>query len=275
MLVPCFYDDPLFRWGFSDLTDEQRHQKLWSFFKPTVRSAPTAGGFLLDAKDWGAVMAVACPGQKFDGVANILKCGGVPGVAKCGLKPAYVSPLNSLPFDQISQGTRDTYTSWAKKRILVEYATAVEKVKHKVIPTSRYDCFYIIITATAPEQRKQGLNSAMIREVMERARKVDKPIWLEATTAYSRRQYERVGFEVVGEITVGKGKVDKDGRNERGGEGVTVTGMVWWPEKSSRSGGKGKEVASVAIVVEQQREPGVDRGVEEGEGTEKVVVETK
>lgn len=161
-----------------------------------------------------------------------------------------------------------------KKRILVEYATAVEKVKHKVIPTSRYDCFYIIITATAPEQRRQGLNGAMIREVMERARKINKPIWLEATTAYSRKQYERVGFEVVGEITVGKGNVDKDGRNKRGGEGVTVTGMVWWPEKSAPSGGKGTGMTSEANVVEQQREPGVDRAVEEVGGKEKVIDET-
>lgn len=143
----------------------------------------------------------------------------------------------------------------------------MEKVKHKVIPTSRYDCFYIIITATAPEQRRQGLNGAMIREVMERARKINKPIWLEATTAYSRRQYERVGFEVVGEITVGKGKVDKDGRNKHGGEGVTVTGMVWWPEKSAPAGGKRTEVASEAN--------GVDRAVGEGETEEKIVDETK
>lgn len=113
----------------------------------------------------------------------------------------------------------------------MEYFSAVDKVKEKGIrSSSMYDCFYIMITATHESRRKQGLNSALMLEMMERAKKVNKPIWLEATTAYSRRQYERLGFEVVGEIVVGKGKVNRDGVNEKGGAGVMVTGMVWSPD---------------------------------------------
>ena len=135
------------------------------------------------------------------------------------------------------------------KRLLHEFFAAVDKTKAKGIKSSNmYDCFYILLTATEESQRKQGLNAAMMKTVMERACKANKPIWLEATTMYSRRQYERLGYEVIGEITVGKGKVNKEGFNEKGGEGVTVTGMVWWPE------GKGKEVAREGNGVERQGE---------------------
>lgn len=90
-MVPCFYDDPLFKWIFNECDPAQRQQKLWTYFRPLVAAAPTAGGFILEAKDWGATMVVACPGQKFDSLGTIIKSGAVSATLKCGLKPAYVS----------------------------------------------------------------------------------------------------------------------------------------------------------------------------------------
>ena len=43
--------------------------------------------------------------------------------------------------------------------------------------------------------------------------------------------YERLGFEVVGDFILGKGKVNKDAVQCKGGEGVKAWGMIWWPKK--------------------------------------------
>lgn len=55
------------------------------------------------------------------------------------------------------------------------------------------------------------------------------PIWLEATTPGSRTVYEKLGFVVVEEITLGKGQAGPDGRTKKGGEGVKIWAMVWRP----------------------------------------------
>ncbi|CAM1503794.1 Fc.00g013850.m01.CDS01 [Cosmosporella sp. VM-42] len=207
--VPSFYEDPLFAWMFYEFDAAERHQKLWELLKPIFKSAPVAGGFILDAKDWGATMAVTGPGQRYDSFMTILKSGGVPATLKTGLKPAF--------------------------RVLLEYLEALDKAKAKVLPKGHlYDCYYVLITATRPTHRKQGLLTAMTQRIMGLARKDGKPIWLEATTEYSKRQFTRFGFEVAGEINVGKGKVDKDGMRKKGGEGVTITGMLWRPEGTGR-----------------------------------------
>lgn len=149
------------------------------------------------------------------------------------------------------------------KRLLKEYLTAAEKCKAKVLPASRsYDCFYIVITATRSTHRKQGLLSVMMEDVLEKARTAGKPVWLESTTPYSRQQFARFGFEVVGEMLLGKGKVDKDGVRKKGGEGVTLTGMIWRPE------GKGKnkeEVRDGQVAKEEEAEE--PKEPKEGNGT--------
>lgn len=47
------------------------------------------------------------------------------------------------------------------------------------------------------------------------------PIWIEAATEYVRDLYAKLGFVVVGEWRLGKGKVDEGGRgcSERGDPG--------------------------------------------------------
>lgn len=108
----------------------------------------------------------------------------------------------------------------------------MDKVKATVLPGPKLrDCFYVLITATDPSHRKQGLLAAMVERLLDEARKVNKPIWLEATTKYSAQQFTRFGFETIDEITLGKGKVNAKGAKQGGGEGVTVTAMIWWPEK--------------------------------------------
>ena len=99
IVVPGFYEDPVFAWMFHELDAEQRREKIWKILRPCLKSAPVAGGFILDAKDWGAAMAVTCPGQKYDSLVSIWKSGGVSATFQSGLKPTYVSQSWDLSMD--------------------------------------------------------------------------------------------------------------------------------------------------------------------------------
>jgi len=75
-----------------------------------------------------------------------------------------------------------------------------------------------------------GLAAALLDHYKNIAAREHVPIWLEATTAYSRDYYAKRGFELVDEMVLGKGKAAPDGTPQKGGEGVPLYGMVWWPE---------------------------------------------
>jgi len=79
-----------------------------------------------------------------------------------------------------------------------------------------------------------GLCSTLVGELQDIARKDGCPLWLEATTAYSRDIYERLGFEIIEEIVLGQGQVGEDGLRKKGGEGVRVWGMIWRPEDEEK-----------------------------------------
>jgi GNAT superfamily N-acetyltransferase len=89
--------------------------------------------------------------------------------------------------------------------------------------------WYVFIMATAVSRRRQGLASTLLANVMERARKDKRPVWLEATTRGSRQLYARHGFETVGEVVLGRGDVGSDGLSSKGGSGVTIWSMYWRP----------------------------------------------
>ncbi|KAM5352084.1 hypothetical protein ACJ41O_004807 [Fusarium nematophilum] len=189
--VPAFRTDPLYAWIFmEDGDDEKREDRLRIFFKPVLKSGPICGGYILDARDWGSMMVVTEPGQNYDGLGVILKSGGIPATLSGG-------------------------------RLLFQYLNYLDKVKLKVLPKSRIrDCFFILLAATA----------ALTEYVQDEARKAAKPIWLEATSRYSTNQFQRLGFELVEDIRMGRGKVNAKGKKEAGGEGILITTMIWWPE---------------------------------------------
>ena len=56
---------------------------------------------------------------------------------------------------------------------------------------------YLFFIGTDVAARGQGLASKIITEYQVKAQKDNLPIWLEATTAHSKRVYEKCGFEVV------------------------------------------------------------------------------
>jgi GNAT superfamily N-acetyltransferase len=89
--------------------------------------------------------------------------------------------------------------------------------------------WYVFIMGTAEDRRRQGLAGTLLEQMQGLARSDGRPLWLEATTAYSRDLYLKHGFTAVGEAGLGKGTVGADGLPAKGGDGVTIWGMVWRP----------------------------------------------
>jgi ribosomal protein S18 acetylase RimI-like enzyme len=114
--------------------------------------------------------------------------------------------------------------------MLLEYEPQTEKVKAKAFSKGE-KYYYVFFIGTREDAQGRGLASELIRYHQDVVRKSGLPIWLEATTSRSRDLYARLGFEVVGKILLGKGKVGADAKAEVGGIGVPVWGMVWWPAK--------------------------------------------
>lgn len=68
--------------------------------------------------------------------------------------------------------------------------------------------------------------SDVIRPMIRIARENNWTIALEATSEKSRDIYKHLGFDLVKELTIGIGKVDSEGRQKEGGEGVRLWGMM-------------------------------------------------
>ena len=88
---------------------------------------------------------------------------------------------------------------------------------------------YLFFIGTAADQRGRGLSSALIRRYQDIAEKERLPVWLESTTRHSMRVYENCGFEVVEEMKFGRGTTDEHGEAKKGGDGISIWAMVWWP----------------------------------------------
>jgi hypothetical protein len=120
------------------------------------------------------------------------------------------------------------------KKMVIEYTGKSDAVKAKALPSNeRY--YYLFFIGTREDCRGKGLCGDMIRHYQSIAAKEGLPIWLEATTPYSMRQYERLGFKAVERFRLGVGVVGGDGNIVEGGkgkgEGVPVAGMIWRPPK--------------------------------------------
>ena len=91
--------------------------------------------------------------------------------------------------------------------------------------------WYLFFIATDFHARGQGIASKVVAKWQEKAATDGLPIWLEATTKHSRDIYERLGFQEVQEMRLGRGTHAPSGKFEKGGEGVSIWAMVWKPEQ--------------------------------------------
>jgi ribosomal protein S18 acetylase RimI-like enzyme len=119
--------------------------------------------------------------------------------------------------------------------MLVEFEPLTASARSLAL-TKHEKCFYVFFIGTREDCRGRGHASTLIRHHQALATDANLPIWLEATTAKSRNIYLKLGFEVVQEIVLGKGRVGSDGLVTEGEKavGVPVWGMVWRPKGYKR-----------------------------------------
>lgn len=116
------------------------------------------------------------------------------------------------------------------QRAMFEYSSGVEPFMKKAFTQEEQNKhWYIFIMGTAVGKRRKGYASALLAHIQDRARGDGRPIWLEATTDYSRKLYSKHGFTVVGDVVLGKGMVSSDGLPKKNGEGITIWSMFWRP----------------------------------------------
>ncbi|KAF5364622.1 hypothetical protein D9758_005603 [Tetrapyrgos nigripes] len=116
--------------------------------------------------------------------------------------------------------------SWGvgfRKRVyeLVSSTESVLKEAYasKKLPGSPADSWYLLLAGTDPEYQGKGYMSKLIRETIEQTG--DNAIFtLEANNPKARDVYVKHGFEVVGEVRIGKGSVDDTGILAQGEKAV-------------------------------------------------------
>ena len=114
------------------------------------------------------------------------------------------------------------------QRMIFELTPLNDACKTKALKQDeRY--YYVFFLGTLKKGRGRGLCSALVRHYQSVAARDNLPIYLEAATEYCLGLYRKLGFVVVGETWLGKGRVDKDGLPCNGGPGFKIWGMIWRP----------------------------------------------
>lgn len=91
--------------------------------------------------------------------------------------------------------------------------------------------FYHLALLVRDTNADRAETSKAVKDViavyLDRAKKEEVPIFLEASSLESKKEFESWGFKAVEEVDVGEGKVDAKGWPTQGGAGLKVWGMVY------------------------------------------------
>lgn len=88
-------------------------------------------------------------------------------------------------------------TGWRRLREVAAATELLEKRRRTHVPAPHW---YLSALGVDPERQRQGIGSALLSLVLERADADGTPTYLEAATARNVLLYERHGFEVVEEL---------------------------------------------------------------------------
>ncbi|KAI1359313.1 hypothetical protein F5Y08DRAFT_319857 [Xylaria arbuscula] len=204
VLALAFQDDPIYAWLFYHLPTSEHQNLLPKLFHAYFTQSSLNDGIFLEVDGFGCCAVLMPPGTDIKNPRTLLQAGLIP--------------------DLFTIGPR-TF-----KRAFIDYGNGVAPLLQRTLTKGeQQNHWYIFIMGTATERRSQGLASAILQDIMERAGNDGRPIWLEATTRESMRLYARHGFEIVGELVLGEGAVDAYGQPSKGGQGVTIWCMCWRP----------------------------------------------
>ncbi|KAI0848449.1 hypothetical protein F5Y00DRAFT_270179 [Daldinia vernicosa] len=223
ILGPAFEFDPVFRFELQNFSLAEQKRILPKLFHSFFFASAINDGMLLEADNFGSCAILMPPGKTNDNFWTVLRAGIIPRLFTIGPAACKVC----VPYPKM-KGGRESY---AFKRIVLDYPGGNKAAMAKALtPAEQKAHWYVFIMATAVDRRREGLASALLVYMKDKARSDGRPLWIEATTVESRDLYAKHGFEVVTKVNLGKGQVGPDGLVKKDGEGVTVWPMVWRPE---------------------------------------------
>jgi GNAT superfamily N-acetyltransferase len=207
LYATVFRSDPVITYLLSTLPPPQRHAYLEEYFTRLATAAALNSAIFSEAEDFSSISIVLPPGKSVDNPWTLIPAGLFSVLWNLGLKGCW--------------------------RMLGEFEPATGAVRRRVLGVYQGNFYYLFFVATREDARGKGLSSALIERLQERAQEEGLPVWLEATTEYSSKVYAKLGFEYVETVVLGKGHADADGTALKGGSGVPIYCMVWWPEKKT------------------------------------------
>ena len=88
---------------------------------------------------------------------------------------------------------------WRRLRVVTNAVAALEERHRHHAPVAH---FYLSALGVEPDRQGEGIGTALMQPVLDRCRREGIPAYLETATARNVLLYERLGFDVVEELTL-------------------------------------------------------------------------
>lgn len=184
-------------------------------------------GVFIEVGDFGCYGLLMTPGAGVENPWTMLRAGILSALWTVGSGVFMVRLSCTYLYLSSLEHVANQFSS---QRALFEYAPATERMMEQLFTKEEMKKhWYVFIMGTSVDRQRQGLASALLLDMQERARVDGRPLWLEATTEPSLALYLKYGFQNHGEIILGKGKVGRDGLPMKSGEGIVIWSMSWRP----------------------------------------------
>lgn len=106
--------------------------------------------------------------------------------------PSFIDSLRMMP-------SIGRLAGWRRLRAVTKAIAALEERHRHHAPAPH---FYLSALGVEPDQQGEGIGTALMRPVLTRCDREGIPAYLETATARNVLLYERLGFEVVEELTL-------------------------------------------------------------------------
>jgi ribosomal protein S18 acetylase RimI-like enzyme len=111
--------------------------------------------------------------------------------------PSFIDSLRIMPAIARLAG-------WRRLRLVADALGTLERRRHHHVPRPHY---YLSALGVEPERQGEGIGSALLRPVLDSCDERRIPAYLETATARNVLLYERLGFDVVEELTLPRSDV--------------------------------------------------------------------
>jgi ribosomal protein S18 acetylase RimI-like enzyme len=174
VLMRAFEHDPFFSYLTSDASE--RRQRMRDAWTGILRHASARLSHTWTTDDVAGVALWLPPGHR----------------------PSLLENLRLMP-------DMARLAGWRRLRMVSEALEVLERRRHAHAGSPHY---YLSALGVEPQRQGAGIGTALMRPVLDRCDAEGVPAYLETATARNVLLYERVGFEVVEELTLPKTDID-------------------------------------------------------------------